>query len=162
MTTSCYSVGAYPERRRVASLATRRRCAAPPRTWENLARTREMARGRAPCRNRARLRPHRSCSVTCPRLNQQRAIFTRRMLSSSIRVADFIPASSDVKGVLRARWKSLSMFFRQPGANSRNALSLPPRARGKIFSHASACARGKTVCPNCVPNWHSAHVEKTP
>jgi hypothetical protein len=98
------SVGAYPER--IAAVLTSESAAprAPPRTWEILRELEKMPAGKL-VRLRLRIPTQSSAALQlfCYHRNVNRPDF------ESIRVADFTPASTAVKGVIASSWERLSM-----------------------------------------------------
>jgi hypothetical protein len=82
------------------------------------------------------------------------------MLFSWIGVADFILASSDVKGVLRPRSKTLSKFFHNRARTIGMRRVYRRERGGKKFSYRSALRVEKLFAQVSRQNWHSAHIEK--
>jgi hypothetical protein len=105
MTTSCDSIGAYLERF-AAFMTTNWRRMVPPDTGEILREAGEKADPRAASLSDDKLRPSRTAIIFCnPGAIKIVRLATR---DHQLRVADFTPASTPVKGAFLSSSQSLS------------------------------------------------------
>ncbi|MEX2310715.1 MAG: hypothetical protein WD738_24320 [Pirellulales bacterium] len=127
MTTSCSSVGAHPER--IASPSWRRGGGVhtSPHTWETL---RELEK-----------RPAGEPGLSTPILAAPRLILSCTAFGSisfrPIRLGDFTPASSLVKGVLASVWETLSIAIRKRARTAGYIETCAPRDDKNFFCEAS-------------------------